>query len=151
MSFILRTWACRNGDCRWQFEDGDSNPFCPKCGSTVHYVPGGGHIQHGATKHADQTLRRVASSFKLTNLKSAREGEATHPGIRQPESIPGAPPLNTGYGISIPRTMSPSASFAQMPREMKGTLPTGHAFKRGAGKGGIPTNVRYKTMRGDPR
>lgn len=145
------TWGCLNPDCSRVFSTHDRNPACPNCGNVrvIPTVPGFA-IQSASTRQADATLRGVASSFKLTNLRSTREGEVAHPGLPTPKPIPGAPPLHAGNGVQIPRTLTPSATFAQMPREMKGTIPTGFAFRKNA-RGQVPTRVKYRTMPGDPR
>lgn len=144
------TWLCLNHDCARVFGDFARNPECPSCGcvkvtATVPQVA----IQGPATKHADNTLRDVAKSFKLSNLRSARAGEQSHPGLPTPKGIPGAPPINAGYGVSVPRTLTASAQFAPMPRSMPGLLPVGAQFKKP--KGNIPTQVRYETRRGDTK
>lgn len=151
MSWILRTWRCLNRRCGVEFEAGEPYPACPTCrGAKVQYIPGGGHVLHGATKHADRTLKEVASSYGLTNLRSARQGEAAHPGLAPAKVISGLPPLNAGHGITVPRTMTPSASFARVPGGLKGFLPVnGPRFKKHGGL--IPTDVRYRTQKGDPR
>lgn len=144
------TWGCLNDECLRVFSTLDRNPACPDCGNVrvIPTVPGFA-IQSASTRRADNTLRDVAASYKLTNLKSAREGEVAHPGLPAPKPIPGAPPLNVGNGIQVPRTLTPSATFAPMSREMKGSLPTGFAFnKRGRS---LPTKVKYRTMPGDPK
>lgn len=150
MAYVLRTWKCLNRRCGSEFESGEAYPPCSSCGGVkVQWVPGGGHVMHGATRHADRTVRQVAAQFGLTNLRSAREGEAAHPGLPAPKVIAGSQPLNAGLGIQVPRTMTPSATFAPMQRPLRGTLPT-HARFRPRG-GPIPTDVRYRTMKGDPR
>lgn len=58
------------------FENND--PVCPRCGTTevtrVFLKPPSYKSQR--TKTADQTLRGLASDFKMTDIKSTREGEA---------------------------------------------------------------------------
>jgi hypothetical protein len=144
------TWGCLNVECHRVFSTHDRNPVCPHCGN-VRVVPAVPTfaIQHASTGHADRTLRDVAQNFKLTNLRSAREGEMAHPGLPTPKVIPGTAPLNAGAGVQIPRTFTPSAQFAPMPREIKGTIPTGFAFNK-RGRRSVPTKVKYRTMPGDP-
>jgi hypothetical protein len=144
------TWLCLNDNCQMVFSSLDRPPVCPQCGSvkvtgTVAQVS----VRHNTTTHADRVLRDVASQYKLTNLRTAREGESAHPGYAAAKEFPNAPPLSVGMGMQVPRTMTPSASFAKMPSQMTGFLPTHAQFKKP--KGGIPTNVRYKTMKGDTR
>lgn len=137
------TWGCLNEECATVFSTSDRNPACPACGN-VRVIPAvpSFAIQSPSTKAADATLRRVAGNFRLTNMNSAREGEVAHPGLPAPKPIPGAPPLNVGSGIQVPRTLSPSAAFAPMTKEMRGSIPTGFAFNK-RGRGGIPTKVKY--------
>lgn len=144
------TWECLNDECAKVFSTLDRNPSCPSCGN-VRVVPAvpGFAIQSPGTKAADRTLRQVASNYNLTNLRSARAGEAAHPGLPTPKAIPGAPPLNVGAGVSVPRTFTPSATFAATPRPLRGSLPTGFAFNK-RGKGAIPTKVQHH-HRDDPR
>jgi hypothetical protein len=50
---------------------------CPTgCGSKVTRVITAPNILHGNTKQADSTLKGLANDFKMTNLKSTREGES---------------------------------------------------------------------------
>lgn len=114
MAYILRTWNCLNDACHGQFDSGDPAPACPDCGNVrVAWQPGGGNIMSAATKHADRTLKSVAANFGLTNLKSARQGEAAHPGIQQGK------PASDRLFHGIPWSTTPTAGFAQ-----PGTRPT---------------------------
>jgi len=137
------TWECLNADCCRVFSTTERNPSCPVCGC-IRVTPtvAAPSILNASTRQADKTLREVAASFGLTNLKSARAGEAAHPGLPTAKVIPGAPPLNAGMGVQIPRTMTPSAQFAATPRQLRGQIPTGYAFNK-RGKGRVPTKVRH--------
>ena len=143
MAWILRNWACCNVECGAEFESGEAAPYCIKCQcARVRYIPGGMHIISPATTHADRTLRTVAASHGLTNLRSAREGECAAPSLPTPKAIPGAPPLGLPGGISIPRTFTASSSFAAMPQKLPLTRPLdGKKFAKGQG-GNIPTTIK---------
>src|SRR5438477_4257810 len=107
MAFILRLWNCLSEACAQTFEDGDPAPTCPHCGNVrVAWQPAGGHIRHAATAHADHVLRSVADSYKLTNLRSARAGEAAHPGV------PHRKPADERLFHGIPWSTVPTAGFA---------------------------------------
>lgn len=143
-------WLCLNQNCQQVFMSSDRPPVCDRCGSVrVTATVASVAVQHATTRHADRTMREVASSYNLTNLRSAREGESAHPGFAPAKEIQGAPPLNVGMGMQVPRTMTPSASFARMPQTLRGTLPTHAQFKKHGGP--LPTNVRYRTMKGDTK
>jgi hypothetical protein len=143
MSYILRFWVCCNADCQNDFESGEPAPYCPKCDcAKTRWRPSGGHIISPATTHADRTLRSVAASYGLTDLRSAREGESAAPSLPTPKPIPGAPPLTLPGGIQVPRTFTASSSFAAMPQKIPLTRPLdGKAFNKGQG-GRIPTNIK---------
>lgn len=149
-AWILRTWACLNAECANQFESGESAPYCPLCDcAKVRWVPGGGNIISPSTKHADRTLRGVAQSFGLTNLNSAREGEAAAPSLPTPKQIPGAPPLVLPGGIQVPRTFTPSSQFVGQQNPVKVTTALdGKKFAKGNG-GRVPTSIRPGHI--DPR
>jgi hypothetical protein len=146
MAFILRTWGCCNPDCHKVFESGEAAPHCPKCRcARTQWVPSGGHIKHGATTHADQTLRSVANRFGLTNLKSARQGEAAHPGIQQAKAAGG----KDYFGIPW-SPHGPTAGFAKEQPTAKVTAPLGGRFKAPKGGRGIPTDVVARDNRKIP-
>ena len=142
-SWILRNWCCLNVECGHQFESGEPAPYCEKCQcARVRYIPGGGHLISPSTQHADRTLRSVAASYGLTDLRSAREGECAAPSLPTPKAIPGAPPLTLPGGIQVPRTFTASSSFAAMPQKMPLTRPLdGKKFNKGQG-GKIPTTIK---------
>jgi hypothetical protein len=105
----------------------------------VRWVPRGGHFISPSTAHADRTLRSVAESFGLTNLNSAREGEAAAPSRPTPKAIPG-PPLVLPGGIQVPRTMTPSSQFSATPAPIPLTRPLdGKALRRGPTR--VPTAI----------
>ena len=144
MAFVLRNWQCLNPDCEKQFESGEPAPYCPACKcAKVSWVPSGMHIIHGATSHADRTLRSVAQSFGLTNLKSAREGEAAHPGVDTGK------PLGMRYGPhgGIPISNKPTAGFAPNPPSIRAQFEPGSRFKIPRGARRIPTKI----VANDPR
>lgn len=145
MAFILRTWGCCNPDCNRVFESGENAPHCPKCRcAKTKWVPAGGHMKSAATTHADQTLRSVASRFGLTNLKSAREGEAAHPGIPKPKT-------DERLFAGIP--WSPNGAtcgFAKDAPTAKVSAPLGARFRAPKGGRHIPTQIVAKDSRKIP-
>jgi hypothetical protein len=76
MQGVLRNWQCLNGACHQEFTAWEANPGCPGCGCVrVQWIPGGGHCA-GTAKAADAELRTLAETFGLSDLHSARRGEA---------------------------------------------------------------------------
>ena len=149
MTFILRWWQCQNDACGALFEDGDPAPACPDCGNVkVSWgPPGGGHIRHAKTAHADMTLRSVAKQFNLTNLKSARAGESAHPGLPTPK------PMNEKLFHGIPWSTSATAGFAapgtrSTVKINAGVQETGAIRTVKPGKG-VPTQI-HRTPDGAP-
>lgn len=144
MAYILRTWACLNPECGREFDSGDPAPYCPGCEcAKVRWIPRGGHIIGPNTKHADATLRSVADSFGLTNMNSAREGEAAAPSLPTAKVVPGSRPMVLPGGIQVPRTMTASSSFAATPTPIKLTRELdGKALPRGAVGARVPTQVK---------
>jgi hypothetical protein len=131
MTYILRTWLCLNRECGNEFEDGEYNPPCPECGCLrVQHIPGGGHVLHATTRNADATLGRIAARHGLTNLRSAREGEAAHPGRPPRKEIAGVPPMNVGLGLGVKMAEKPYAEFQTMSRPLSGNIPIHGRFKR---------------------
>lgn len=140
MSYILRTWHCLNGECASEFESGAASPTCPVCKCVkVSWVPGGGHMMSPATLHNDRTVRSLAKSFGLSNLKSARQGEAAHPGVSQ-----GKPMDERRFGPygGIPWSDRPTAAFCPNPPNIKIAGPSdgSQKFKKHGGR--IPTDIR---------
>jgi hypothetical protein len=144
VSYIVRSWICGNPECESDFDSGDAAPTCPACGCVkVHWRPNGGHVMSAATKHNDRTIKSLANSFGLTDLKSARQGEAAHPGVRQGKPLDG---MKYGAWGGIPIATTATAGFAPNPPNIKITGPSDGArkFKK---NGRIPTQVRHV----DPR
>ncbi len=90
-----------------------------------------------ATKHNDRTVRGIAAQFGLTNLKSARAGEAVHPGIPQGKSLDG---MRYGQYGGIKISDKPTCDFAPNPPPIHITGPSDgrHRFRK---KGPIPTRI----------
>lgn len=148
MSFVLRTWLCQNSDCGVEFEAGEPNPPCPDCGCIrVQWVPGGGHMLSASTRSADATLRRVASRYGLTNLRSARAGESAHPGRPAAKELRGTPPVALGMGLGVKLTERPYAEFQGMTTPLVGAVPLHGRYKRGAKPPPRQVNFRHKDDR----
>lgn len=142
---VTRDWTCRNPECGHDFESRNAAPDCPKCKSHAQWRPSGGHVRSASTTHADRTLRDVAGQFGLTNLKSAREGEAAHPGLPQGRG-------NYGKYMGVDVTDRPTAGFGDWaPKGAKIGAPVGAAdqgkFKAPKGGRNIPTQIKHV----DPR
>ena len=139
MSFVLRSWICLNDDCAADFDSGDAAPECPKCRNVkVQWRPAGGHIMSAATKHNDRTVKSLAASFGLSNLNSARQGEAAHPGVPQGKPLEG---MRYGAYGGIPLATTCTAGFAPNPPNIKIAGPTDGA-KRFRKNGKIPTAIK---------
>lgn len=142
---VLRDWSCLNPACGAIFESSDAQPRCAVCKAyKVRWRPSGGHIQSPNTNHADRTLRSVASNFGLTDLKSARAGEAAHPGVAQPKS--------EGTYMGIPWSPRGATSgFAKAEQTVKIGAPTnGARFKQPSGSNKIPTQAKFVDSRKIP-
>lgn len=143
MSWVLRTWGCLNKRCRNEFESGDANPPCPKCGNLrVGWRPGGGHVLHGSTRNTDATLRGLATRYGLTDM-GQRGG--TQAGETAKRDLPQGKPMGDGRmyspmpGFEVPWSSTPTAGFASKAFPIRGQLPINRAkFKP---KQGIPTQV----------
>ena len=86
MSGVVRSWACLNGRCGEQFTSWDSNPECPKCRCVrVTWIPGGGHVA-GTARAADADLKTLADNYGLSDLMSAKRGDAAKVMASQPQS-----------------------------------------------------------------
>lgn len=72
---VLRQYACPKHGIVECFDDA---PHCkrPRCKEDLVELPSAPSIVHQATKGIDKTARQLASDYKMTNIKSAREGEA---------------------------------------------------------------------------
>ena len=92
MAGVLRTWACLNGRCGEAFDSWVDNPECPRCGCIrVGWVPRGGHVGKSAGG-IDCEFRTLADNFGLTDLHSARRGEAAKVISTQPAVDPRSAP-----------------------------------------------------------
>lgn len=132
---ILRDWECLNPDCGKMFESPERAPHCPKCRcAKTRWSPSGGHMKSAKTVHADSTLRDVANRFGLSNLKSARQGEAAHPGLQQPKA--GNEKLFHGIPWSAQGCTS---GFAKDMPTQKISATTHHKFKASGAR--LPTKV----------
>ena len=110
MNGIVRSWACLNKRCGQTFDAWEPFPECPRChGVRVQWIPGGGHVA-GTAKGADSELRALTDAFGLTNLKSAREGEAAKVLATQP-----APSNDRHHAMQF------APGFAQVPYAMDRT------------------------------
>lgn len=148
MAFVLRTWICQNAECHEEFEAGEPSPRCPVCGCMrVQWCPSGGHILSGATRSADATLRRVAANYGLTNLRSARAGEAAHPGRPAPKFVREAAPVQLGNGLGVKLTERPYSEFQNMSVPLRGQVPIGGRYKRGAKPPPAKMNYRHRDDR----
>lgn len=132
---VLRDWTCKNPECANDFESKAQHPYCPKCKSVSAWRPSGGHSMSPATGHADRTLRQVANRFGLTNLKSAREGEAAHPGLDRGKG-------NYGKFMGVDVTDRPTAGFADWGTSKIGA-PVGGSGKFKSSGRRLPTDVKH--------
>lgn len=70
---VMKSYQCKEHG----FFDAWDDAACPECGiecKQVFIKPFS--IKSGSTKKADATLKQLASDYKMTNIKSAREGES---------------------------------------------------------------------------
>ena len=70
---VLKSYQCTDHG----YFDSWEEPKCPVCGvecKQVFIKPFA--IKSGRTKNTDKTLRQLASDYKMTDIKSAREGES---------------------------------------------------------------------------
>lgn len=71
---VVRSYKC---DAHGYFDGWNEDNACPECGVACKQVfikPFA--IKSGRTKNTDQTLKQLASDYKMTNIKSTREGES---------------------------------------------------------------------------
>ena len=95
MAEVLRTWSCLNPRCGEVFDAWEANPPCPACGCLrVSWVPAGGHIGKVAGG-VDSEFRSLADTFGLTDLVSAKRGEAAKVIAKQPQVDQRAQPAHT--------------------------------------------------------
>jgi hypothetical protein len=75
---ISKTFACKkHGDFDAFLMHSDDKVRCPiyGCRCKPREMPSGPSLFSDRTKGADKTLDRLATDFKMTNIKSTREGE----------------------------------------------------------------------------
>ena len=83
MNGVVRSWQCLNGRCGATFDAWESNPECPLCKCVrVTWIPGGGHVA-GTARAADADLKTLADNYGLSDLMSAKRGEAAKPMVSQ--------------------------------------------------------------------
>ena len=71
---VVKSYKC---EAHGYFDGWDDDNACPTCGEASRQVfikPFS--IRSARTKKADQTLKGLAADYKMTNIKSAREGES---------------------------------------------------------------------------
>lgn len=102
---IYRTYGCNH--CNIEFTTTDDDPACPKCqGQELHWVPVAGHggIISGSTRAQDGYFKTQAARHGLTNLHSARTGEAMAP--REVSAPRQTQPIQVAPGISVPMALN---------------------------------------------
>ena len=119
-------FQCHSTRCGKEFRSWDKVPECPHCGSVkVTWVPGIGGIIGKETRFADATLRSIAQSYGLTNLKSARAGESAHPGLPTPKQQGTYKPAP---GFEVPWSNVPTAGFSPTPPKLRRAFEPGSRF-----------------------
>ena len=73
---VLKTFACSKHGEFDAWADGAVRCPTPRCRCKAKEMPSGPSLLSWGTKHADKTLKGLASDFKMTDIKSTREGEA---------------------------------------------------------------------------
>jgi len=133
MSGVLRTFACQNGDCGCEFDAWEAHPACPSCGCVrVGWVPRKISV---ATDHAygaaalDAELKNLVDVFGLTNLKSAREGEAAKV-MAQASGRNSGPPVQFAPGFAAPIGESATCTPSTQKVDFKVTAEVGKAVSR---------------------
>lgn len=100
MSYIVRTWKCQNQRCGCEFESGEKVAVCPACGNVrVEWVPKGGNLM-GLAREADAELRKLADTFGLSDINSARRGERSKPALPVPSVADTRPAMQFAPGFS---------------------------------------------------
>jgi hypothetical protein len=102
---VLRTFGCQNPRCGAEFDSWEANPACPECGCVrVGWVPKKVAVAFdhaGSAASLDKTLRELTDCFGVTNLRSAREGEAAKVMAVAPAKNDG-PPVQFAPGFAAP-------------------------------------------------
>lgn len=136
---IYRTYGCDKCDVEFTAAiEEDEEPSCLKCKGPVHWVPAAGHggIMSGATRAQDGYFKAQSARYGLTNLNSARTGEAMAPRDVTPPKQTG--PVEIAPGISIPIQLNSAnqpVTSVQNFIPTKGMEPTfGSAMPIGSGK-----------------
>ena len=133
------TWLCLNDECSSVFDANQRNPSCPNCGNvkltrTVPQIA----IRHENTTNADSTLRRIAGNYGLTNLRSAREGEAAHPGTGSTKIVTSGPSVDVGLGLNV------KLATKQGPKGLQGAAYSEFQATGVSLTGKVPLHGRYK-------
>lgn len=98
---VIRTYLCRR--CQYEADYTVENPRCQKCGSPrMQWIPGGGHPLKVLPRN-DRIMRGLAETYGLTNMKTARAGEAVMPDPAPTRPYDG-PPLQLS-GMNVPLQM----------------------------------------------
>jgi hypothetical protein len=150
MQGVLRTFICQNRRCAAEFDDWNANPACPRCGNVrVQWKPGGGHVGK-RSGGIDAEFRTLADNYGLSDLHSARAGEAAkiphRPSYNGPEVVM---EKRYGQGFSAPvlrsadhphgiATCTPSTT----PVNLKGKVRVGRALPR---SGQVMSTVQANT------
>jgi hypothetical protein len=107
---IIRSYACLNRRCRFEFDSEGDFPPCPRCrGIRVQWVPKPVAINSSRTAAIDKTARELAADFGLTDFRSPQPGRAAMPAppISNPERPPAGRDGNMfeparGWRIKLP-------------------------------------------------
>jgi len=152
MAEILRTWACLNGDCAKVFDAWEANPECPACGCLrVSWIPGGGHVG-GSAAGIDCEFRTLADNYGLTDLHSARRGEAAKVMTRQPTIDPrSGPPKIFAPGFAcVPHATAAVCVPSMMNVNFKTQAGIGGALAKSRTVPGVHTNARIEASHRPP-
>lgn len=84
---IYRTYGCN--ECDIEFTTADEEPACLKCQGEVAWIPQAGHggIISGSTRSTDAYFRHQAQRYGMSDLHSARAGEAMAPRPKSPSRV----------------------------------------------------------------
>lgn len=136
---ILRDYKCPKHGF---FESFD--PECPHgCAEIMEVQLAAPSIQSDRTKGADKTLNKLASDFKMTNIKSTREGESqegyfTRNNAPEPrEARPGDSAIWGGAGPMNMQSIMGGNMFRSVRGEKIGVNPQEVGAKKG------PTTASY--------
>lgn len=76
---IIRTWGCKNRNCRHEWTGDGDHPPCPKCGSLqVKWIPGGFAIMKKSPAY-DRTIKSLTDRAGMTNMNDPSAGERAAP------------------------------------------------------------------------